>query len=279
MEPMMSLLLLPAGFILTRVILPFLLQLLADGGAVKVNWQGKKIPGLGGLVLPFVFGIVVTLLAAVSLLDEEWRIYLLAVYGISLVGLLDDLVGNNRQKGIKGHFMRLFREKKLTTGAIKALAAGLIALIAVVSLAPHGGSAEKGLFSWTVDWLLVVTSVNTINLFDLRPGRAVKAAAFFLLFVLINLPREPGLALCTLGILLAYGPYDFRGLVMLGDTGSNTLGVITGLALLQAPLGARLAVLGSLLVLNIMAEKISLSRIIERNTWLRLIDNWGQKNS
>ena len=65
--------------------------------------------------------------------------------------------------------------------------------------------------------LLVGLSANALNLFDTKPGRALKA---FLI-------AAPGSGFAPVAILLL--PYDLRERVMLGDSGSNALGAVVGL--------------------------------------------------
>jgi UDP-N-acetylmuramyl pentapeptide phosphotransferase/UDP-N-acetylglucosamine-1-phosphate transferase len=61
---------------------------------------------------------------------------------------------------------------------------------------------------------------------------------------------------------------------MLGDTGSNLLGGLLGLGLVLAvhSLIGRVVILLCLLALHFLAERVSLTRVIEQNPILRKLD-------
>jgi UDP-N-acetylmuramyl pentapeptide phosphotransferase/UDP-N-acetylglucosamine-1-phosphate transferase len=77
----------------------------------------------------------------------------------------------------------------------------------------------------------------------------------------------------TLGLL----PDDLRERLMLGDTGANVIGATLGLGVVLG-LGSegRTGVLIALIVLNVLAEVLSFSRVIERVPLLRAFDRVGQ---
>jgi UDP-N-acetylmuramyl pentapeptide phosphotransferase/UDP-N-acetylglucosamine-1-phosphate transferase len=64
---------------------------------------------------------------------------------------------------------------------------------------------------------------------------------------------------------------------MLGDTGANVIGATLGLGVVLG-LGSegRTGVLIALIVLNVLAELLSFSRVIERVPLLRAFDRLGQ---
>lgn len=197
-------------------------------------------------------------------------LYLYAIYAAAFLGLIDDLLGDNRQKGLKGHFLFLYKEKRLTTGTLKAM--GLVGAALVVA------SADEGLGPiLVVDWVLVFFCVNTINLLDLRPGRALKGTLLLLVVAALS-SSSPDYRLLgiILGSILAYAPYDLRAKAMLGDTGSNTLGMICALALVSSSTSMKIILLLIFVSLHAVTEKYSLSEIIERNPFLRTLDHWGR---
>ncbi len=64
---------------------------------------------------------------------------------------------------------------------------------------------------------------------------------------------------------------------MLGDAGANALGAALGLGLaVSLPEPARLAVIPALLALNLGSERWSYSEVIERASWLRVLDRLGR---
>lgn len=266
MTPFLYLLLLSAGYLVAKYLLPFFFVVLQEAGAVKKNWQERFIPSMAGLSFPLLLTLVFLPLLFFEQTGSVLLVSLFAVYGAAFLGLLDDALGDSGPRGLRGHFLLLWRQKKISTGVIKALGSGAIALWVVFS-------QEGGL----LDWLLILLSVNFINLLDLRPGRAVKGTAFLLFLSLFLSLSDYRLLAATAGILLAYTRYDLQGLVMLGDTGSNTLGMICGLVLMPAPATAKAVLVAMLALFHLLAEKYSFSVLIEKNALLRGLDRWGRE--
>jgi hypothetical protein len=168
-----------------------------------------------------------------------------AVTAVAALGLADDL-WSGEERGLRAH-LRAGR----TTGMLKLIGIPLVGVVATRSLA--GG-------------ILVAGSANLMNQLDTKPGRAIKAYTLAALAV-----RAP------LGIAVLLAPYDLRERVMLGDAGSNALGALLGLKSVDRLHGwgrwaAALAVAG----LNVVGERRSLGRVIERTPVLRELDAWGR---
>ncbi len=88
------------------------------------------------------------------------------------LGLYDDLTGTGSAKGLRGHFAAL-REGEVTSGAIKVAGIGGTALVT----GPLARGGRGGVVDGVLSALLIAASANALNLFDLRPGRAVKVFA------------------------------------------------------------------------------------------------------
>ena len=88
------------------------------------------------------------------------------------LGLYDDLTGTGSAKGLKGHFTAL-RDGEVTSGAIKVAGIGGTALVT----GPLARGGRGGVIDGVLSALLIAASANALNLFDLRPGRAVKVFA------------------------------------------------------------------------------------------------------
>jgi UDP-N-acetylmuramyl pentapeptide phosphotransferase/UDP-N-acetylglucosamine-1-phosphate transferase len=205
------------------------------------------------------------------------------------LGALDDLVGGAADKGLRGHLRALARGE-VTTGAVKIVGLGLTGLLGVVlvdSRGPGRGTAERPVGSgrpgWTdvlstlVGGAVVAGAANAVNLFDLRPGRALKVT------VAAGLPMVSGAAgglaaAATVGSGLGVARDDLAASSMLGDTGANAAGALLGLALLErtGPVGRTVA-LAVLAALTLASERVSFTRVIEADPVLRRIDEWGRE--
>ena len=70
---------------------------------------------------------------------------------------------------------------------------------------------------------------------------------------------------------------DLRERLMLGDTGANVLGATLGLSLvLTTAASTRTVVLVVVLALNLLSERVSFSRVIDRTPPLRALDRLGR---
>jgi len=200
-------------------------------------------------------------------------------------GLVDDLGEDtsSRRKGLRGHLGALARGE-LTTGGLKVLGIGAGALVAAAVATPThraDGTRRSGL-GWVADvtasGALVAASANLLNLLDLRPGRALKAATLVAAPLALGPGGGAGGAASVLGVVGAALDQDLAEADMLGDGGANALGATLGTAVvLSAPRPVRLAVLAVVLGLTVASEKVSFTRVIERTPVLREVDAWGRR--
>ena len=263
------------GFILALIMLSFFLKMLQEAGATRPNYQGESIPVGMGSIFVFVYAVVAFLLVH-WIAPHDVLLYLTGIVFFTMLGLLDDLLGSGESRGLKGHFGALLRGR-LTTGALKAIGGGLVALLfAYITLSGHPW------WEMLTAALLIALAANTINLVDLRPGRAIKAFYlwFFILlgFLGFGYSQVPILLIAPLvGSLLACAPADLQARAMLGDTGANLMGAALGMSsVLIVTFPAQLAVVVFLLLLHLFTEKYSLTKIIEKNSFLRYLDNLGR---
>lgn len=188
-----------------------------------------------------------------------------------VAGLLDDLAAGQgaASKGLRGHLTAL-RHGQLTTGVVKILAIGGAAL-AATAIADRG---RRGIVGTAAGAVLVAGSANLLNLFDLRPGRALKVAAVGAAPLL--LVADDGAA-AILGVAAAAAPTDLAGRSMLGDTGANALGAVLGLAWAQRlPRGGRTLAAAAVAGLVLASERISFTAVIANNPVLDAVDRWGR---
>jgi UDP-GlcNAc:undecaprenyl-phosphate GlcNAc-1-phosphate transferase len=263
------------SFILTRLIIPAFMGMFREAGFVRPNYRSEEIPlGMGLVFLP---AVMLTLTLA-SLVDAMWRgkifIFLFALTVMGFFGLVDDVFGSRKASGLKGHFKKLIIERELTTGGLKALAGGFTGII--VSLAISGPSH----LSWILDALIIALSTNALNLLDLRPGRSVKSFLLLLaVFMVAGYGRSEILFILVLaGSVLAFLPYDLGARVMMGDTGSNMLGVTVGItAAWVFNLPGKLVFFAFLILFHLFTEKYSLTQVIAANKVLNYLDMLGRK--
>ncbi|MBB6216647.1 UDP-N-acetylmuramyl pentapeptide phosphotransferase/UDP-N-acetylglucosamine-1-phosphate transferase [Anaerosolibacter carboniphilus] len=266
------LLFLIGSYVFTRTIIPFFLSLLIDAQCLRKNYKGELIPVCMGLV--FVPAITFNIFMYVVFIGtgniSELLILLVGALAMGLAGLLDDLLGNRSVTGLKGH-LKAMLQGRLTTGGFKAAFGGVIALFISVLQ----GYNPLNIF---INTLLVALFTNFINLLDLRPGRAAKGfslGALFILFFTFS-PVHHLFLIGLLGAVLAYFPYDLKATAMMGDAGSNILGISLGIASIYSGFTIRVVFLCFLIGIHLYAEKYSLTATIEKNRLLRYIDALGR---
>jgi UDP-N-acetylmuramyl pentapeptide phosphotransferase/UDP-N-acetylglucosamine-1-phosphate transferase len=191
-------------------------------------------------------------------------------------GVLDDLAGSGKRRGLKGHLGAL-AHGEVTTGSVKL--AGLAATGLAGGLLLGGKRTDV-----LINAGLIAGGANLLNLFDLRPGRAVKVAALSAGLIAAGgaggPDRPAGLAAVAapLGAGLALLPEDLAERAMLGDAGANALGAMLGAAAAGSlPRPARAGLLAGIVALTAASEKVSFTKVIERTPTLRRIDMLGRR--
>ena len=185
--------------------------------------------------------------------------------GAAAFGAYDDLAGSGDRRGFRGHLGAL-RQGEVTTGAVKL---GGIGVTGVVSAALAGGSPVDVILNAG----LVAGGANLLNLFDLRPGRAIKVAAAS--GVLLGAAGQDSVA-APLGAALALLPEDLGERAMLGDCGANALGAMLGAAAAGLPRPARMVLLAGITGLTAASERVSFTQVIADTPWLRAADEFGR---
>ncbi|WP_202076748.1 hypothetical protein [Caldalkalibacillus salinus] len=200
-------------------------------------------------------------------------ITLLLLFPMLLIGWIDDHYGEERVKGLKGHFFYLLKQGKLSTGLLKALM-GIALSFFVATL------YSEALATVLFYTLLLSTSIHVSNLLDVRPGRSIKAFWIVCLFTISSLYAEHRLAILFPFLLSTFFlfEYDRRRKAMLGDTGANVLGGLAGVFLIQTHnLGLQMGSVMLFLFLSLFAERRSMTSYIEKTPWLSRLDRWGTR--
>jgi hypothetical protein len=188
--------------------------------------------------------------------------------GAAAFGAYDDLAGSGDRRGFRGHLGAL-RHGEVTTGAVKL---GGIGVTGLVSAALAGGSPADVV----INAGLVAGGANLLNLFDLRPGRAIKVAMASSALIGIGGSRRVA---APLGAALALLPEDLGERAMLGDCGANALGAMLGAAAADLPRPARIVLLAGITGLTAASEKVSFTKVIERTPALRWLDMLGRRRA
>ncbi len=167
--------------------------------------------------------------------------------------------------------MRALTKGQLTTGGLKALGGGLIGLFLALSF-------SNNIYQLILNTGLIALSINFINLLDLRPGRGIKG--FFIVFSVLMLVANLNSLLWIfplVGAVLAYARYDFSAQAMMGDTGSNALGLALGISMMWGLGGGeKLIGLGVLVLIHLYAEYYSINQLIESKSFLKRLDLLGR---
>jgi UDP-GlcNAc:undecaprenyl-phosphate GlcNAc-1-phosphate transferase len=195
----------------------------------------------------------------------------LAGAGAAAFGGYDDLAGSGDRRGFRGHLGAL-RHGEVTTGAIKL---GGIGVTGLASAAIAGGAPADVV----INAGLVAGGANLLNLFDLRPGRAIKVAVASGALIAAGgsaAGRRGGVA-APLAAGLSLLPEDLAERAMLGDCGANALGAMLGAAAAGLPRPARIALLAGITGLTAASEKVSFTKVIERTPALRWLDALGRR--
>lgn len=245
------------------------------------NYRGHTLPTAGGVLIVLAVLVVEAgraVLGAIGIGDDPGLTVarsevLFAAFGFGFLGFIDDLLGSGSDRGFRGH-ARALAQGRLTTGFVKLLGG---AAVAVVLVASPGFATGRRL---VVDALLIALAANLGNLLDLAPGRAIKGALVVYMPLAVTLGTDPvGVAVApVMGAALGLLPDDLRERLMLGDTGAMVIGAVLGLGVVLGTTSTtRAVVLVALIVLNIAAELVSFSRVIDRVAPLRAFDRLGQR--
>jgi hypothetical protein len=276
-----------------------------DGTWSRTNHRGEPVTLLEG---PAVAAGAVA--GAILTPGLGWRgraAMTVAGAGAAALGSYDDLAGSGSSRGFRGHLGAL-RHGELTTGAVKLAGIGAAGLAASALLGAGGAGSRKagsrkagsrkaasrkaasrgprsrragagalGAADVLINAGLVAGGANLLNLFDLRPGRALKVA----LGAGTVLAATSGPARTAVAAPLAAGaallPEDLGERAMLGDGGANALGAMLGTAAAALPRPARLATLAAIVGLTAASEVVSFTKVIERTAALRWLDMLGRR--
>ncbi|MBM3659853.1 MAG: hypothetical protein FJW95_10185 [Actinobacteria bacterium] len=254
-------------------------DVLASPVLERENYRGHRLPTAAGILIVLAVLVVEAgraVLGALGVGEQsgltiDRSLVLFAVFAFGLLGLLDDLLGDGSARGFSGHVGALARGR-ITTGFLKLFGG---AAVAVVLVATPGFASGRRLI---VDAVLIALAANLGNLLDRAPGRTIKfALVAYVPLALVLGTGAAGVAIApAMGAAIALLPDDLAERVMLGDTGANVIGAVLGLGVvLGRGETSRVTALVIVVVLTIVAEVSSFSRVIDRVAPLRWFDRLG----
>ena len=241
------------------------------GRLLVENHRGVPVPRVLGIALAIdavVWTIVVATIREVGAAGWGALAGLLLVFG---AGLIDDLAPPG-PRGLRNH-LRSVASGRATTGLMKVVVIVGSAVV-VVALQPDRDTSVT-----VLGVVLLAGSANVWNDLDVVPGRSIKAfvlpaLAFAIWGESTDAPAVVGLLVGAVAVL----PFDLRESAMLGDGGANLLGFAAGIALYDVLPDPWVAVAaGVAVVLNVLAETVSFSHVIERTPPLRWVDGLGRR--
>lgn len=250
----------------------------ASTAFARENYRGARVPVGAGIVITLTLvalaGIAQTLSGLgieQDLLQGGYLVVLTAV-SLGLLGLFDDVAGDGPEKGFAGH-LRALAAGRLTTGGLKLVGGGLVALMVAGSF-----DLDRPVHL-VVDALLISLGANLANLFDRAPGRTGKLAILLGAALLgTHLFDAPAGVAVVIGAALGLLWFDLREELMLGDAGANVLGGVLGVGLmLSCSFPVRVGALVVVAALNLASEFVSFSNVIERAPPLRALDRLGRR--
>lgn len=270
-----------SGWLAGRFLWMLTRRLFEAPALMRANHRGHLVPTAAGVLIPVTVLAVEAGRAVAGTFgvgdpggtSGPRLLVLLALFGFGLLGLIDDMAGTSRDRGFRGHLGAL-REGRVTTGFVKLAGGGAVA---VVLAAPLAGRSPGRLVT---DAALIALAANLANLLDRAPGRTLKVslAGFALLAVVTGWSASLSGVAVVAGCGLALFLDDLHERLMLGDAGANVLGAVLGLGVvISCAPSTRTAVAVALLVLNLAAELVSFSRVIDAFPPLRAMDRAGRR--
>lgn len=258
------------------LILPLILKFIKSNAKYKCNYRNKEVYGSAGIAfIPGILFLCTIYLYIEKIICNRMEInvflILIGVLSAAFTGYIDDNT-DDPVKGIFKHIKQLL-SGNITSGSIKAVTGIIVSFI--ISLIINNSSIDI-----LISLLIISMTQNFINLLDLRPGRAVKSYFFLSILSLLSLNVSTifiSINLFMIIILFFYIPYEFKEIFMMGDTGSNVLGIIIGITIASSDNYLfKLFTLFILLYAQLFAETGSISALIEHNAILNLIDKAGR---
>ncbi|GAF63821.1 hypothetical protein BTS2_0713 [Bacillus sp. TS-2] len=233
------------------------------------NFEGNEIPYSLGVVVLFSFSLLTDFQLSNYIATSKMALVYIVI--IWIIGFVDDLLGADAPKGIKGHLKYLWNEKEITTGIIKIIGTAVAAFYMVLIFEPDNLITALRYF------FLLFLFPHLTNLLDTRPLRVWKVSLVFW-FILLAYGFTPSFTIVVYLLTVLYILLIMEGhrIAMLGDNGATTVGAIFALwTITIATPQIQWLIIGMILIFMLLAERISLTTFIERRPLLNWFDQLG----
>ena len=206
-------------------------------GLARENYRGRRVAFPPGAALVACSLLALAPLAVLDdradldLLDPELRRWIVYVLGVALLGLLDDALGRGAAADTAARLARPRARRARAAASRPGRSRRSARWRSPPTRSP--GAGREGL-DYVADLALLLLATNLFNLLDLRPGRVEKVFALLLAGLCIGAWTAEPLELLGLfiGPVLVVAAFTLRERAMLGDTGSNLVGALAGVAML-----------------------------------------------
>ncbi|MCL5283948.1 MAG: hypothetical protein M1330_04465 [Armatimonadetes bacterium] len=266
------------------LVLSVALWLAGVAGPALLMRMGLYHPNFKGAVVPNSYGILIAIWLLLAILGTAAVVKgvsfgaapIVLLIGFAVLGAPMTSGGDRRIGGIRGHSTAFWQRGHFTTGLVKMIGGGALAIGVVYWSWP-----SESVISIIRDAAVIAMMANAFNLLDVRPGRATAcglALGGVGLLVTLFIVKSGSAGTVYLLVLLEaayFAEYlmDSRAEVMLGDSGSNLLGAMLGWGLIGlAPPTFRWIAFWLLISFHLFTEKWSLSEVIDRQPILRWLD-------
>ncbi|MFC0471019.1 hypothetical protein ACFFHM_11140 [Halalkalibacter kiskunsagensis] len=234
-----------------------------------LNYEGKQVPYSLGVVIIYSFAFAYAFPPQINeTLSFSAFLY---VFSIWFIGLMDDIYGKSYPKGLKGHIMHAIGKGVFTTGLVKAVGTVAFSVLFLWMNQP------VSIFASFVALCLLTGFPHVMNLFDTRPLRVWKVTVCIVISVIVVNPL-PAFPFIMMLLSILYVLYVLEGYkkAMLGDNGATVIGAILAvISLNHLSFLLQIVLLMFVVMFIALAEKYSFSKVIEKSTLLRRIDQLG----
>lgn len=264
-----------ATVLVSKLSIKSIINLLGEAGCRRLNYKNNRVTFAAGIAfIPVLLLMSIICMYLYPGLYITYMSYLLSILAMGFAGAIDDLLGEKNIKGLLKHIKSLLKGH-LTTGFLKAFIGGLVSISISINI-------SNSVIDLLLNTFNIALFTNGLNLMDLRPGRCTKV--FLIIGAVIMLSNINYISsflplVVALTAVSVYLVYDLKELCMLGDTGSNILGITLGyFSSLTSTTLTKVFIFIALLVINIAAERVSITSLISKNKFLNYLDNLGRSS-